>query len=128
MLVEGAISLDQTAAAIAAPAHCDEVMAHLAALSTVTQIRTEVRALCATEPSPPTSEPDAAPPMLAERLWWGADDEGRWVLRAELDAERGLVVEQALTEARDRLFRDGEHDVTWPDALVDVATRSVAAC
>ena len=30
-------------------------------------------------------------------------------------------------EARDRLFRDGQGDVTWVDALVDIAERSVDA-
>jgi len=54
---------------------------------------------------------------------WAGD--GRWWLSASLDDHRGRLVGQALTEARDRLFRDGRTDVTWADALVDIAERSL---
>ena len=45
------------------------------------------------------------------------DDDGRYHLAGELDADRGRIVDAALSAARDRLFRDGHPAVTWVDAL-----------
>jgi hypothetical protein len=53
------------------------------------------------------------------------DDDGRYHLRGELDPDHGRVVDAALTEARDALFRAGQTDVTWVDALVEMAQRSL---
>ena len=115
---DGRLSLDQAAIAVTAPAHVDEMMAELAPLSTVAQLRVEVRA--ATPPADP-AEPAAPPESVA--TWF--DRHGRYHLHAELDPDRGRVVDTALREARDRLFRDGQHDVTNADALVDIAERSL---
>jgi hypothetical protein len=52
------------------------------------------------------------------------DDAGRYHLTADLAADRGRVVDAALSAARDRLRGDGGGRVTWVDALVDVAGRS----
>src|SRR5690606_25799442 len=57
-------------------------------------------------------------------------DGDRWWLSAGLSAERGALVRAALEEAHDRLMRqrggDGGNAVSWADALVDVAARSLA--
>ena len=44
------------------------------------------------------------------------------------DADTGELVESALTEARDRLWREsgGDADISWIDALRDVCQRSLA--
>ena len=53
-------------------------------------------------------------------------DEDGWLgPHGRLDADHGAVLDAALSEARDRLFRDGIGDVTWVDALVDIAERSL---
>jgi hypothetical protein len=49
------------------------------------------------------------------------DEDGSWRLLGRLDGDHGAVLDAALAEARDRLFRDGQRDVTWVDALVDIA-------
>ena len=53
------------------------------------------------------------------------DDEGRYHLRGELDADHGRIVDAALSEARDALFRAGHGDVSWVDAVVEIAQRSL---
>lgn len=60
---------------------------------------------------------------------------GSWQLSALLPADEGALWERALAEAREALFRAGEHDpgsqpssasVSWADAFVAVADRSLA--
>ncbi len=55
------------------------------------------------------------------------DEHGRFRLVVEGDATDGAIIDQAVKEAHDRLFRDGQTELTWVDALVDVANRSVGA-
>ena len=128
LLADGAISLDQATAAVAAPSHCDDVMADLAPLSSVRQIRIEARVAIATVPDQDPAAADEGPIPATERVAQFFDEHGRYVLHAELDGERGRIVEAALAEAHDRGFRDGNQHLTWADALVDVATRSLAEC
>jgi hypothetical protein len=117
---DGRLSLDQAAVAVTAPVHVDATMAELAPLSTVAQLRIEVRAA-----TPPADPAERATPTESVATWF--DRDGRYHLRAELDADRGRVLDGALREARDRLFSDGQHTVTTADALVDVAERALAA-
>ena len=116
----GAISIDQAAAATKAPAYLDEHLAQTVAYATVSQMRTMVRG-ARTEPPAPKN-PELAP---AESLSGWFDDDGRYHLRGELDADRGRLVDAALSEARDALFRAGQAKVSWPDALVEMAHRSL---
>ena len=44
-----------------------------------------------------------------------------------LDADHGRIVDAALTEARDALFNDGQTNVSWADAIVEMAQRSMDA-
>ena len=128
LLADGAISLDQATAAVAAPGHCDDVMADLAPLSTVRQIRVEARVANTTVPDQEPSAGVDVPAPATDLVTQYFDEHGRYVLHAELDGERGRIVEAALAEAHDRRFRDGDGDVSRADALVDVATRSLAQC
>ena len=78
--------------------------------------------------SEPVDPPEPAPPpSVREYVSLQQDVDGSWRLHGCLDADHGALVDAALSEARDRLFRDGDHDVTWVDALVDVAERSFDA-
>lgn len=145
-LAAGELTLDQAATAVKVRPECDQTMAVIAPMSMVTQIRTEVRvANMALPPAPPagaddtlpenpTSDDDAAaggqlPPLPAgteEFLAQGFDPaDGHWWLTANLSGERGALVKAALEEAHERLHRAGQTNVTWTDALVDIATRSL---
>ena len=55
-------------------------------------------------------------------MWHG--DDGRWELRGELDAEHGAIVNAALREAHDALFRRAGRRVKV-EALVEIANRSL---
>ncbi len=131
----GALSLDQ-ASVIArhVPADYEESAADLARLCTVRQLsRTLSRYAYG------TSEADVRPPAGTDddrRVSFGARDDRRWHLYADLPADEGAVVEQALTAAHQGLFAglstdataEGERPrVTWADALVAVAETSLAA-
>jgi hypothetical protein len=50
-------------------------------------------------------------------IWF--DDEGRFHLTCEAPLDEGLIIEAALRDARDRLFRSGDTRVTMFDALVE---------
>ncbi len=78
------------------------------------------------EPIPPAPAP-ASGPGLREYFSLSQDEGGSWRLHGRLDGDHGALLDVALSEARDRLFRDGQRDVTWVDALVDIAERSVDA-
>jgi len=66
----------------------------------------------------------------------GHDEGGCWSLSARLPADEAALVERALVAARDELFRAGEHDpghrpapcdVSWADALLSMADRSLGS-
>ncbi len=92
---------------------------------------------------PPVPEGHVAPPETPERSSCGAgccghgepvdrcsfhvDDNGRFHLTLETDRVRGEIIEQALVEARDALFNDGQVDVTWVDAFGEICERSLDA-
>ena len=71
-----------------------------------------------------TEEPfDLAP---TESLVGWFDDDGRYHLRGELDADHGRIVDAALAEAREmRRSRAGHTNATWAEALVEIARRSL---
>ena len=121
VFAEGAVSVDQAAVATKAPAYLDRQFAEFAQVMTVAQLRVAVRAA---RPAPP------APPPVDERSetvagWF--DDDGRYHLNGELEPDHGREVEAALREARDALFQSGQSKVTWADALVEMARRSMDA-
>ena len=117
LFTHGVLTLDQTAVAVQAPEHNDHEFAALAPLATVSQLRVMVRA--ASEPREPEPAGDQ------ESCSHTFDENGRLHLRADLDPDRGQLVERALAEARDRLFQQGQQDLTWADALVQVCRSSL---
>jgi len=124
---EGLLSLDQASVATKAPAYLDSDFAQLAQVCTVSQLRLAVRAARPAPPPPPPPPDDDEVEAGGERVEGWFDDDGRYQLRAELDADHGRIVDAALSEARDALFHDGQAKVSWVDALVEVAQRSVDA-
>ena len=127
-LEAGELSEDQVAVVCRhAPAHVDAQASELARSATVTQLRRVLGhyafAHPLKEPAPPEEEP--------RRVSFGYSDEGSWRLSALLPADEGALWEPALAEARDTLFRAAEgesaDEVSWADALVAVADRSLAA-
>ena len=136
----GQLSIDQAALAVrACPEHDDDI-AVWARVMTLPQLRLAVRASNTSaadrdrtagdsddnnSDAEPT-EPDVKPaPQRREYVSLQQDEDGTWRLSGSLGVDHGAVVDAALGEARDRLFRDGDHDVTAADALVDIAERSL---
>ena len=139
----GELSLDQLVpVAKHAPSWCDEQMAGLAPRLSVAQVSKTAREYpwdYDLSPTDETAEPSRAAPVseatdsvaprtpatAPDEAWFGWDDHGRFRVSANLGTASGSVVEQALTEARDRLFRAGTPDVDTADALIDLAERSL---
>ena len=134
----GALAEDQVAVvARHAPASTDVEVAELARQATVHQLRRALGSYRFAD-EPKTTEPDAdhraEPPEEPRRVSFGFDDDGAWRLSAVLPADEGALWERALAEARESLFRAQQSDghdrstkVSWADALVAVADRSLAA-
>jgi len=55
------------------------------------------------------------------------DEWGRFTMRFTASADLGALVEAALKEAKDALFKGGRPDVTFGDAMVEIAGRSMGA-
>jgi Domain of unknown function (DUF222)/HNH endonuclease len=139
----GELSVDQAALAVRARPEHDDDIADWARVMTLSQLRTAVRASNTSaedrENRPdagggddssgaePIKPADAPTPERRDREYVSLqqDEDGSWRLHGRLDADHGAIVDAALSEARDRLFRDGLGDVTWADALVDIAERSL---
>lgn len=75
----------------------------------------------------PTDAELVARAVAAGRVIVGYGEDGRYFLHADLPADEGARVDAALREAKDRLFRAGNAEATWADALVDLAERALAA-
>ena len=116
----GALSVDQAAIATKAPAYLDEDFAELAPMATVSQLRVLVRAA---RPAPPRPPVPADEPAESLSGWF--DDDGRYHLRGEFDPDHGRIIESALSEARDALFQAGHTKVSWAEAMVEMARRSM---
>ena len=143
----GELSVDQAGLAVQARPEHDGDIAVWAKAMTLPQLRLAVRAsnvsgaereaaaarlVSPSQPDVPVdeAEPDPTPssaPSCREYLSLQQDVDGSWRLHGCLDADHGTLIDAALSEARDRLFGDGNHDVTWVESLVDVAERSIDA-
>ncbi|MFN2506974.1 MAG: DUF222 domain-containing protein [Acidimicrobiales bacterium] len=122
-LETGELSEDQVAVVVRhAPAHIAAQVSELARAATVTQLRRVLG-------SYPLR--DGQPGEEVRRVSFGHTDEGHWRLSALLPADEGALWERALAEARDTLFRAADAKdkaaVSWADALVAVADRSLGA-
>ncbi len=108
------------AVAVTAPAHLDAKFASLAPLCTVAQIKTMVRTAA---PPPKLDDPERP----KESVQIHHNDDGSGEIRARLEADNMAIFDAAMRAARDRLYRNGQADVTWVDALIDVCRRSLDA-
>jgi hypothetical protein len=133
----GRVSLDQTHVVVTkAPAWADSKLVNTAISATVPQLHKMIRndyfdgpdtiTDTITDPSAPTDTPSAPPvePVAADRLSFGWNG-SRFTGTFDLAADTGAILEAALNETRDTLFRDGVTDVTWADALTETALRSL---
>ncbi len=58
---------------------------------------------------------------------FGFDEWSRFRLNANnLTTDQGMLLDAALNEARDYLFRHGHPNVTWADALIEICRRSLS--
>jgi hypothetical protein len=113
--------MDQVAVVAAyTPARYEGAVAAFARSATVSQLRRTLRHhhFGVDRPEEPGRDPN--------RLTQGFDGDGRYRLRAVLDADEGAIVRQALQEAHDAVFRAGDGRVGGADALVEMARRSLA--
>lgn len=133
----GMLSLDQVTAAMSAPVWADRRVAEFAEVATVHQIRTMIRTAIDPAPVPPTtdepavdddaqpaSEPGTSRADASVGFGWGAASTF-WLSASGLTVDQGRLVEAALVEARDHLFRNGHPAVGWADALVELARRAL---
>jgi hypothetical protein len=144
-LQRGELSLDQLAPIVRhAPSWSDGQMAGLAPRCTVAQI-SKIARQYPWDLDVPEPEPHADPGVTPESggvesagktmgtrppdaAWWGWDDRGRFRLGVNVGAESGSVIEAALAEARDAVFRaanTGIGTIDTVDAVVEIAQRSL---
>ncbi len=114
-----------------APVSTDAEVAELARQATVGQLRRALGSYRFAEPpkaAEPALGPAPEPVTEAREVVFGHDLDGSWRLSAVLPSDEGALVERALTEARQALFlADDKQRVSWADALVATADRSLVA-
>ena len=116
---EGELSIDQvTVVARHVPVAYEAEAARLAASATVSQLRRSLRHYH-------FGDETEAPIVTIRAGCRPGSADGRYRLRALLDAADGAIVDQALKEARDALFREGDDRVVSHDALVEIARGSL---
>lgn len=120
---DGRLSFEQMATVSKrTPAHNDGEACQLAVNATVAQLRVGLpRRFFPPAPKPDT--PESAAPQ--RQLSTGFNDDGDFFLHGLADGADGAVIQQALQEAKDALFRAGNLDATWLDALVEISKRSL---
>jgi hypothetical protein len=120
----GELSLDQVyEVAARAPAWADRQVTEFALVATVRQLRRMIRdEHFDHDPDAPAEPPHRTQAGIS--LTW--DEHGRFRINGSLDADDGRLVDGALNEARDSLFRSGHTEVSWSDALAEIARRSLA--
>lgn len=138
----GELSVDQVAVvARHVPAHVDAEVAAFAKEATVDQLQRSLPRYSFARPTEADGGPGEAASVVAKattepeierRVSFGYQDDGSWRLLARLGPDEGALIEAALVSARDELFRSdetgeaGKTRVTWADALMAVADRSLA--
>ncbi len=141
----GRLSLDQTHVIVTrAPAWADPLLVNTAISATVPQLHRMIRNDYFEGPDTPNpdttsdattdtgapvdttaaSDTPPVPPVAPDRLSFGWNG-SRFTGTFDLAADTGAIIEAALNEARDTLFRDGVTNVTWADALTEIALRSL---
>jgi hypothetical protein len=120
----GELSLDQVyEVAARAPAWADRHVTEFALVATVRQLRRMIRdEHFDHDPDAPPEPPQSTQAGISP-IW---DEHGRLRISGSLDADDGRLVDGALNEARDSLFRSGHTHVSWSDAMAEIARRSLA--
>ena len=119
----GELSVDQVAVvARHTPTAYDAEVAGFAQAATVSQLRRTLRTY-PSGPRPRTRTRWSA--RTRPRSAAGTTTPGAGGCAPRLEPDDGAIVDAALREARDALFHAGHPDVTWADALVEVAHRSL---
>ena len=119
----GELAIDQVyEVAAKAPAWADQRVTEFATVATVRQLRRMIRDENF-EGDP--DEVDTEPERRSESISMTWDEHGRLRMPGALDTEQGLIVEAAMNDARQGLFDAGHTDVTWSDALAEIARRSL---
>ncbi|MGA1075448.1 MAG: HNH endonuclease [Ilumatobacteraceae bacterium] len=125
----GEFSLEQMAAAVAAPAWADGLIVDFVRISTPSKIRRAMRSDMFTDVPAASDATDDASGSAApvDRLSFTVTAAGRWRINGEFGLDDGRRIEAALSERRDAFFVDGQSDVTWVEAFVDCMERSLDA-
>ena len=117
----GELSVDQVAVvAHHSPAAYEADVAAFAKAATVSQLRRTLRTY-----SFGSDETDPAEQSDRTHVTGWFDGSRCYRLQAVMPLDDGAIVDAALREARDALFQQGDTGVTWCDALVEVARRSL---
>jgi len=77
------------------------------------------------DPANPAGPSADTPRPPQDELWFGFDTNGQFRMELRCDAATGEVIQAALRESRDRQFHNDQPDVTWIDAIRDIAERSL---
>ncbi|MEM9514675.1 MAG: DUF222 domain-containing protein [Actinomycetota bacterium] len=130
LMRDGLISLDQMAViAEHAPDWADPELCDLAAHMTVTQLRRTMDHF----PSEPHDVSDERADdtdggqSARDRFSMRTRSDGRFTLNVETDGIAGIIISQAVEEAKDALFQNDPETSTWVSALVEIANRSLDA-
>ena len=118
----GELSLDQVSVVVTgAPAWADANVVDFAKVATVHQLRRMMRSehFEGGNNDDGTTEPQ-------DRVSTGCTDHGRWRINGEMSNVDGSVIDAAICEVKDDLFRGGRTDVTTAEALVELARRYLA--
>jgi hypothetical protein len=119
-----------------APAHNDAEAASLAKVATVTQLCATLSRYRFTDQThdgdgadtvrpEPTTVADAGQ-AAAKGTVAMFHDGHRFGMRVDAPGDDGALIEQAMTEAKDALFRAGQQHVSWMDALRELCNRSLS--
>lgn len=129
---DGRLTLEQTVVVVRhTPVAHQRAVADLAPHATVPQLQRLLGRYAFDVPDerPQSEEPR---PTRAERADRPAGlrmryDDGRFLLSFDAPADQGALVEQALREAKDARFTAGDAEASYGDALVEIASRSLAS-
>jgi hypothetical protein len=125
----GELSADQVAPIVAkAPAWADAQICDFAKDATVNQLRSVVASYSFEAAEPPAEDltPDRPSPT-AESFSLSQTDDGSWRLTGRLDHDHGLLLDAAVREVRDALFREHGRVASAGEVLAELANRSLAA-